>query len=116
MSSPEEVISSKDPDLIKRRRGNFQGMMTTICKNLGRLLVKTAGRFDHEKIQRTPILEQQVKLKELQGGFEILHQAFQEYREQGKDVTEEAELVEKQDQHYFEVFDKIHETLHLVAE
>ena len=74
MASIEEVISSKDPGLIKKRRGNFQGMLTTIHKNLGRLLVKTAGKFDHVKIQRIPVLEQHAKLKELQKNFEILHQ------------------------------------------
>ena len=77
MASPEEVISSKDPELIKKRRSNYQGMMTTACKNLGRLLVKTAGKFDHERIQRIQVLEQQVKLRKLQENFDVLHQAYQ---------------------------------------
>ena len=114
MASPEEVISSKDPDLIKKRRGNFQGMMTTVCKNLGRLLVQTAGKFDHKRIQRIQVLEQQVKLKKLQESFETLHQAYQEYREPGKDEIDEKALVEKQDQHYFEVIDTVYESLQIV--
>ena len=116
MASPEEVISSKDPDLIKKRRGNFQGMMTTVCKNLVRLLVKTAGKFDHVRIQRIQVLELQVKLKELQKSFETLHQAYQEYRDPGKDEADEEALVEKQDQHFFEVTDKIYGSLQLVAD
>ena len=48
MASLDEVISSKDTDAIIKKRSNFQGMMTTISKNLERLLVKTAGKFDHE--------------------------------------------------------------------
>ena len=91
-------------------------MMTTVCKNLGRLLVKTAGRFDHGKIQRILILEQQLKLKKLQESFELLHQAFQEYREPGKDETNEKTLVEKQDQHYFEVIDYIFQSFQLVSD
>ena len=65
MASLDEVISSKDPESIKKKRSNFQGMMTTVRKNLGRLLVKTAGKFDHVKIQRIQVLEERVKLKKL---------------------------------------------------
>ena len=90
-------------------------MMTTVCKNLERLLIKTADKFDHRRIKRIQVLEQHLKLKKLQESFEILHQAYQEYRAPGKDETEETGLVEKQDQHYFEVTDAIYESLQLVA-
>ena len=116
MASIEEVISSKDPETIKKRRSNFQGMLTTIHKNLGRLLVKTAGKFDHVRIQRIPVLEQEAKLKKLQEGFEALHQAYQEYRETGEDDTKEEALVEKEDEHYFGVTDKIYESLQFIAD
>ena len=116
MASIDKVISSKDAESIKKRRGNFQGMMTTACRNLERLLVKTAGKFDQQRIQRIQVLEQEVKLRKLQESFDVLHQAYQEFREPGKDATEEEELVEKQDQHYFEVADKIYKSLQLVAE
>ena len=36
--------------------------------------------------------------------------------ELGKDATEEEELVEKQEQHYAEVMDKVYESLNLLAE
>ena len=52
MASLEEVISSKDPAAIKKKRSAIQGMMTTIEKNIDKLLVKTDGQFQHEKIQR----------------------------------------------------------------
>jgi hypothetical protein len=52
MASLEEVISSRDPELIKRKRGPFQQIITYIQKNLGRLLVRSAVKFDHGKIQR----------------------------------------------------------------
>ena len=116
MASPEEVISSRDPDSIKKRRENFRGMMTTVCKNLGRLLVKTSGKFDHGKIQRIQVLEQQAMLKKLQESFNMLHQAYQEFREPGKDETAEEALVEKQDQHYFKVIDSTYESLQFVAD
>ena len=90
--------------------------MTTVCKNLGRLLVKTSGRFDHEKIQRIQVQEQQAKIKKLQESFDILHQAYQEFRESGKDETDEEALVEKQDQHYFKVIDSIYESLQFLAD
>ena len=116
MASIDEAISSKDPKLIKKRRANFQGMMTTVHKSLGRLLVKTASKFDHDKIQRIPVLEQNAKLKKLQESFELLHQAYQEFRDPGKDEAGEEALVEEQDHHYFEVTDKIFESLQLVAD
>ena len=67
-------------------------------------------------LERAWLLEVRDALKKLEESFEMLHQAYQEYRAPGKDATEEAELVEKQDQHYFEVIDKIYESLQLVAE
>ena len=73
--------------------------MTTIHKNLGRLLVKTAGKFDHQRINRIQVLEQQGKLRKLEENFEMLHQAYQQFRDPGKDAAEEEALVEKEDQH-----------------
>ena len=51
MASLEEVIASRDPKLIKRKRGPVQGIITYIQKNLGRLLARSVGKFDHGKIQ-----------------------------------------------------------------
>ena len=50
-ASGDKIISSKVPELIKKRKRNFAGLMTTIHKNLGRLIMKTAGKFDHERIK-----------------------------------------------------------------
>ena len=56
MASNEDVISTKDPDAIKKKRSNIRRMITTISNSLAKLLEKSADKFDHAKIQRTRVL------------------------------------------------------------
>jgi hypothetical protein len=98
MASLEEAISSGDPEVIKKRRSTIQRTMTTVRKNLGRLLAKSAGKIDHEKIQRLQVQSEHVSLKKYEEDFKIIHEAYQQYREPGKDETEEDAMVEKQEQ------------------
>ena len=104
----EEVISTKDPEAIKRKRSTIQGMMTTIRKNLERLLARTAGKFDHDRILRLRVQGEHASLKKHQKNFEIIHKAYLQYRERGKDDTEKKTLVEKQEEHYDEMVEKIY--------
>ena len=79
MSSLEEVIRSKDPELIKKKRGAIQEMMISIQKKMGRLLAGSAGKFDHHKIQRLQLQSEHESLKKYQEDFEIIHEAYYMY-------------------------------------
>ena len=92
MAALEEVISSKDPKVIKKKRSTILGMITAVHNNLVKLLEKTAGNFDHNKIQRTRVLTDLANLKKHQESFEVIHEAYQDYREEGKDETGEQTL------------------------
>ena len=116
MASLEEVISSKDPDVIKKKRSTIQGSMTRIRNHMGKLLTKSAGKFDHDKIKRLNVQENHTDLRKNLESFKVIHEAYQDYREVGEDETQEEALVEKEDQHYEEVFDNVYETLQLVAD
>ena len=97
MSSLEEAISSGDPEEIKKRRSTIQGMMTNIRKRLEKLLAKSAGKFDHDKIKRLHVQRDQADLEKLLESFKTIHEAYLHYREVGKDKPEEDALVEKQE-------------------
>ena len=116
MASLEDAISSEDPVVIKKKRSTIQGSMTSIRKRLGKLLMKSAGKFDHDKIRRLNVQDDHADLKKLLESFKRIHEAYQYYRDAGKTDTEEEALVEKQDQHYDEVVDKVYESLQLVAD
>ena len=60
------------------------------------MLAKSAGKFDHDKIDRLQVQEEKASLKELQESFKTIHQAYLHNMEVGKDDTEEDALVEKQ--------------------
>ena len=116
MATLEDVISTKDPEAIKRKRSAIQGMITTVRKSLVKLLAKTAEKFDHAKIQRLRVQGEHAGLKKHQQNFIIIHEAYLQYRELGEDNIEEQTLVEKQENHYEEVVDKIYESLQLYAD
>ena len=116
MSSLEEAISSGDPDVIKRKRSTIQGMMTKIRNRLGKLLVKSAGMFDHDQIKRLHVQKDHTDLEKMLESFKIIYEAYQDHRVVGKDEAEEEDLVEKEGQHYDEVVDKVYESLQLVAD
>ena len=48
--------------------------------------------------------------------FKTIHEAYLHYREVGKDKPEEDALVEKQEQHYYQVMDNVYESLQLFAD
>ena len=116
MSSLEEAISSGDPDVIKKRRSTIQGGMTKIQNRLDKLLLKSAGKFDHDRIKRLNVQGDHADLKKLFESFKIIDEAYQVYRPVGKDESAENALVEKEEQHYHEVVDKVYESLQLVAD
>ena len=115
MASTEDVISTKDPEAIKKKRSNIKRMITGIHNNLAKLLEKTAGKFDHAKIPRTRVLQDLANLKRQQESFDVIHEAFMYFRDEDKDATEEEALVTKQEKYYDEVVDKICESLDLCA-
>ena len=69
----ENVISSEDPKLIKKKKSSIQGMMKNIQKSLGKLLARSACMFDHNKIERLQVQQAQVKLKRLEESFDEIH-------------------------------------------
>ena len=113
MASVQEIVSTKDPEDIKKRRSTIKGKLTSIQNQMADLLEKTAGSFDHTKIKRTRVLTDLATLKKSQENFEIIHDAYMHYRVEGKDETNEEALVLKQEKYYFEVIDKICESLDL---
>ena len=115
MASKEDVISTKDPEAIKKKRSNIKRMVTTIHNNLSKLLKKTADKFDHNKILRARVLQDLAKMKEQQESFDVIHEAYMYFRKESKDETEEETLLLRQDENYNEVMDKICESLELGA-
>ena len=63
MASMEETISTKDPDMIKKKRSTLLRLITVIHKNLAKLLERTAESFDHTKIVRARVLTDLANLK-----------------------------------------------------
>ena len=116
MGSIEEVVASNDPDRIKKKRSSIQAMTTTIQNRLGKQLEKSAGKFDHNKIERHIVQGDYAHLKKQEENFDIIHEAYLQSREVGKDNTEEGSCVMKQEKHYNEVVDKIYESLKLYAD
>ena len=111
MASLEEIVSSKDPKEIKKRRSTEKRMITTIQNHLAELLVKMTGTFDHAKIKRTRVLTNLANLKKNQESFDVIHKAYLHYREESKDETEEETLVLKEEKYYNDVVDKICDSL-----
>ena len=83
MATIEDVIATKDPEAIKKRRSTVQRWTTGVRNNLDRLLVKTAGKFDHSKIERLEVHDDQASLKKHYEDFKVIHGAFMEYRAEG---------------------------------
>ena len=114
MATIEDVIATKDPEAIKKRRSTVQRWTTGVRNNLDRLLVKTAGKFDHSKIERLEVHDDQASLKKHYEDFKVIHGAFMGYRAEGKDDTEEETLVLQDEKHYQEVKSKIFKSLQLI--
>ena len=76
MASVQEIVSTKNLEEIKRKRSTIKGRLTSIQNHMADLLVMTAGRFDHAKIERDKVLNDLATLKKNQESFEIIHEAF----------------------------------------
>ena len=99
-----------------KRRSTIQGSMTSMRKRLDKLLAKTDGKFDHDNIKRLSVQRDHTDLEKLLESFKTIHQAYQHYGTVGKDEPEEESLVEKQEQYYDEVVDKVYQSLQLIAD
>ena len=116
MATLEDVISSKDPGAIKKKRSTIQRLVTGVRNNLDRLLVKTAGKFDHTKIERLEVHIDHASLKKHFENFQVIHEAYMEFRPEGKDAIEEETLVLQDESHYQEVKGKICKSLQLLED
>ena len=116
MATLESVISSEDPEVIKRKRSTIQRLMTGVRNSLDKLLIRTAGKFDHSQIKRLEIHDQHASLKKHYENFQVIHEAYMEFRAEGKDATEEETLVMQDEKHFDEVRGKIFESLQLIED
>ena len=91
-------------------------MMTKLQKSLGNLLLKSGSKFEHAKIKRLRVQQEHTKLKKLEESFDEIHQAYLDCREEDEDESEESAQLEKEDQHYEEVIEKLYEILQLYAD
>ena len=111
MASTEDVISTKDPEAIRKKRSNIKRVISATHNNLVKLLEKTGGKFDHARIQRIRVLQDLAKQKKQQESFEMIHEAYMYFREEAKDETKEEALLLEQEEYYNEVIDKLCESL-----
>ena len=100
MATIEDVIASKDPEGIKKKRSTIQRFATGVRNNLDKLLVKTAGQFDHTKIKRLEVQIDHASLKKHFENFQVIHEAYMEYRAEGKEARDEEALVLQDENHY----------------
>jgi hypothetical protein len=116
MESLEEVNASEDPEMIKRKRGAIQEMMTSIEKTIGRLLARSAGKFDHGKIPKLRVQAEQESLKKNKKDFEIIHEAYYMYGMDTEDIEEETPKFQEQVHLYKDLDAKIWKSLQLYAD
>ena len=83
---------------------------------MDKLLVKTAGQFDHTKIKRLEVQIDHASLKKHFENFQVIHEAYMEYRAEGKEARDEEALVLQDENHYQEVKSKICESLQLLED
>ena len=91
-------------------------MMRKLQKSIGILLQKSEGKFEHGKIKRLRVQQEHAKLKKLEESFDEIHQAYLDCIDVAEDEPGESALLEKEDEHYEEVIDKLYETLQLYAD
>ena len=116
MASIEDVISTKDPEVIKKKRSTIQRLTTGVRNSLDRLLIKAAGKFDHSQIKRLDVHDHHASLKKHYVNFQVIHEAYMEFRAEGKDAAEEETLVLQDEKHYEEVRGKIFESLRQIED
>ena len=96
MESWEDVVHSRDPELIKKTRGTIQEEMTSIKKSLRRLLARRGGKFDQGKLPRLQVQSEHGSLKFQEEG-EIIHEAFYLYGMDDKIEEESPEFPEQEE-------------------
>ena len=116
MASIEDVISTKDPEVIKKKRSTIQRLTTGVRNSLDRLLIKAAGKLDHSQIKRLDVHDYHASLKKHYVNFQVIHEAYMEFRAEGKDAKEEDTLVLQDEKHYEEVRTKIIESFQLIED
>lgn len=79
--------------MIKKRKSIIQRLTTCVRKNLDKLLVKTAGKYDYSKMKRLYVQDHHSSLERHYKNFQVIHEAYMEYRTEGSDTTEEETLV-----------------------
>ena len=80
MATIEDVIASKDPEVIKKKRSTIQRLTTGVRNNLDKLLVKTGGKFDHSKIKRLEVQIDHASQEKHFENFQVIHEAYIKYR------------------------------------
>ena len=89
--------------------------MTSIEKTLERLLARSAGKFNHGKIQRFQVKSELESLKKYQEEFQINQEAYYMYGiDEG--IEEEFLVVQEKEKLYNEVVDKFCQSLDLYAD
>ena len=78
MATIEDVIRSQDPEAIKKKRSTIQRFLTGVRNNLDKLLVKTAGKFDHSIIKRIQVHINDASLKKDFENFQVIDKAYTE--------------------------------------
>ena len=105
--SVEEGLRSEDVDVIKKARGVARGTVTNFINRLPKLLIKnSAGNLQCERISNTEVIALSVKLDKSHDTFQELHERFSQFRERGKESTEEEDLQKADDVYGQEVVEK----------
>ena len=116
MATLEDVISTQDPERIKKKRSTIQKLATGVRNILDKLLVRTAGQFDHSSIKRLEVHGHHANLKKHYANFQVIHEAYMEFRAKGKDAAKEETLVLQDEKHFEELRTKIFESLQLIED
>ena len=110
--SVEEGLRSEDVDVIKKARGLARGTLTNFINRLPKLLIKnSAGNLQCERISNTEVIALSVKLDKSHDTFQELHERFSQFRERGKESTEEEDLQKADDVYGQEVVEKYYSAI-----
>jgi hypothetical protein len=110
--SVEEGLRSEDVDVIKKARGVARGTVTNFINRLPKLLIKnSAGNLQCERISNTEVIALSVKLDKSHDTFQELHERFSQFRERGKESTEEEDLQKADDVYGQEVVEKYYSAI-----
>jgi hypothetical protein len=95
----EEVVTLRYPGLNKKRK-TVQEIMASIQKNLGRLLARSARKFEHDKVPRLRVQAEDKSVKNHKMTFKIQHKAYIQNKGFGKDeIKDETKEKTSEDLH-----------------